>query len=98
MKAAQVEANQGVFQTLQSVGTEFKQTLKIISALADTVEIGTLRVGQTFWVGFDQADTSKAVMFRYAENPAILHFLIADSTGDWTYKIVEKPVNVRYAM
>jgi murein DD-endopeptidase MepM/ murein hydrolase activator NlpD len=98
LKPAVVEPNFGLFQTLQSVGLELKQTLKIINTLADTVELGALRAGQVFWVGFDQKDTSKAVMFRYAENLATFHFLIADSKGEWIYKIVEKPVNVRYAM
>jgi murein DD-endopeptidase MepM/ murein hydrolase activator NlpD len=98
LKPAVVEPNFGLFQTLQGVGLELKQTLKIINTLADTVELGALRAGQVFWVGFDQKDTSKAIMFRYAENPATLHFLMVGSTGEWVYKIVEKPVNVRYAM
>jgi len=98
LKPAIVESNFGLFQTLQSVGLDHKQSLKIGNTLADTVEIGTLRVGQVFWVGFDQKDTSKAVLFRYAENPAIFHFLMMDSTGEWKYKMVEKPVTVRYAM
>ena len=98
LKPARVEPNFGLFQTLQSVGLDLKQSLNIINTLADTVELGTLRAGQVFWVGFDQKDTSKAVLFRYAENPAILHFLMMDSTDEWSYKIVEKPVNVRYAM
>jgi murein DD-endopeptidase MepM/ murein hydrolase activator NlpD len=98
LKAAAVEPNFGLFQTLQGVGLDLRQSLKIINTLADTVELGVLRVGQVFWVGFDPKDTSKAVLFRYAENPATLHFLIADSTGEFSYKIVEKPVNVRYAM
>lgn len=98
LKPARVEANYGLFQTLQSVGLDLKQSLKIINTLADTVELGTLRVGQTFWVGFDQQDTSKATLFRYAENPATLHFLMMDSADEWAYKIIEQPVNVRYAM
>jgi murein DD-endopeptidase MepM/ murein hydrolase activator NlpD len=99
LKPAVVQPNFGLFQTLQGTGLELKQTLKIINTLADTVEIGALKAGQVFWVGFDQRDTSKAVMFRYAENLATLHFLVTDSiTGEWRYKIVEKPVNVRYAM
>jgi len=98
LKPATVEPNFGLFQTLQSVGLDLKQSLKIINTLADTVELGVLRAGQVFWVGFDQKDTSKAILFRYAENPATLHFLMLDSTDEWTYKIVEKPVNVRYAM
>jgi len=98
LKPAIVESNFGLFQTLQKIGLDNKQSLKIGNTLADTVEIGTLRVGQVFWVGFDQKDTSKAVLFRYAENPATFHFLIMDSTGEWKYKIVEKPVTVRYAM
>ena len=98
LKPAVVEPNFGLFQTLQSVGLELKQSLKIMNTLADTVELGHLKVGQVFWVGFDPKDTSKAVMFRYAENIATLHFLMADGAGGWIYKIVEKPVNVRYAM
>jgi len=99
LKSAVVQPNFGLFQTLQSVGLELKQTLKIINTLADTVELGPLKAGQVFWVGFDRIDTSKAVMFRYAENLATLHFLVRDSiTEEWRYKIVEKPVNVRYAM
>jgi len=98
LKPAVVEPNFGLFQTLQSVGLELKQSLKIMNTLADTVELGHLKAGQVFWVGFDPKDTSKAVMFRYAENLATLHFLIADGAGGWVYKIVEKPVNVRYAM
>jgi hypothetical protein len=98
LKAARVEPNYGLFQTLQSVGLDLKQSLKIINALTDTVELGVLKAGQIFWVGFDPKDTSKAVMFRYAENPAILHFLIADYAGEWTYKIKENPVNIRYAL
>jgi len=99
LKPAVVEPNFGLFQTLQSVGLELKQSLKIMNTLADTVELGHLKVGQFFWVGFDPKDTSKAVMFRYAENLATLHFLVRDSiTEEWRYKIVEKPVNVRYAM
>jgi murein DD-endopeptidase MepM/ murein hydrolase activator NlpD len=98
IKAAKVEPNYGLFQTLQSVGLDLKQSLKIINTLADTVELGVLKAGQIFWVGFDQKDTSKAVMFRYAENPATLHFLIADSTGEWIYKITEKPVSIRHAL
>ena len=99
LKAARVEPNFGLFQTLQGVGLDIKQSLKISNTLADTVELGVLRVGQVFWVGFDPKDTSKAVLFRYAENPATLHFLVADSaTGEWVYKIVEKSVSVRYAM
>jgi len=98
LKAAVVQPNFGLFQTLQSVGLELKQSLKIINTLADTVELGPLKVGQIFWVGFDPIDTSKAVMFRYAENPATLHFLIMGSAEEWMYKIVEKPMNVRYAM
>jgi murein DD-endopeptidase MepM/ murein hydrolase activator NlpD len=84
---------------LQGVGLDVKQSLKINNILADTVELGVLKVGQVFWVGFDPKDTLKAVLFRYAENPATLHFLAADSaTGEWVYKIVEKPVSIRYAM
>jgi len=99
LKSAVVQPNFGLFQTLQSVGLELKQTLKIINTLADTVELGSLKSGQVFWVGFDRVDTTKAVMFRYAENLATLHFLVTDSiTGEWRYKIVEKPLNVRYAM
>lgn len=98
LKAAVVEPNFGLFQTLQRVGLDLKQSLRIINTLADTVELGTLKAGQVFWVGFDQQDTSKAVMFRYAENLATFHFLIMDSTEKWIYKIVEKPVSVRYAM
>jgi murein DD-endopeptidase MepM/ murein hydrolase activator NlpD len=98
LKAARVEPNYGLFQTLQSVGLDLKQSLKITNTLADTVELGVLKVGQIFWVGFDKKDTSKAVLFRYAENPATLHFLIADSTGEWTYKIVENPVSIRYVL
>ena len=98
LKPAVVEPNFGLFQTLQNVGLDLKQSLKIINTLADTVELGTLKTGQTFWVGFDQKDTSKAILFRYAENQATLHFLIADSLGEWAYRIVEKPVNVRYAI
>jgi len=98
LKPATVAPNFGLFQTLQSVGLDLKQSLKIINTLADTVELGTLRAGQVFWVGFDQKDTSKAILFRYAENFATLHFLIMDSAGEWKYKIVEKPVNVRYSM
>jgi murein DD-endopeptidase MepM/ murein hydrolase activator NlpD len=98
LKPAVVEPNFGLFQTLQSVGLDLKQSLKIVNTLTDTVELKTLWAGQVFWVGFDKKDTSKAVMFRYAENPAILHFLTADSTGEWAYKIVEKPVSTRYAI
>jgi murein DD-endopeptidase MepM/ murein hydrolase activator NlpD len=98
LKAATVEPNFGLFQTLQSVGLDLKQSLKIINTLADTVEIGTLKAGQIFWVGFDQKDTSKAVLFRYAENPATIHFLMAGNFDEWTYKIVEYPVDVRYAI
>jgi murein DD-endopeptidase MepM/ murein hydrolase activator NlpD len=98
LKSAVVEPNFGLFQTLQGAGLELKQTLKIINTLADTVELGALKAGQVFWVGFDQKDTSKAIMFRYAENLATFHFLIADGTGEWVYKIVEKPVDVRYAL
>ncbi|MCL1966971.1 MAG: M23 family metallopeptidase [Fibromonadales bacterium] len=98
LKAAKVEPNQGLFQTLQSVGLDLKQSLKIINTLADTVELGVLKAGQIFWVGFDPKDTSKAVMFRYAENPATIHFLIADYAGEWTYKIMENPVSIRYAL
>jgi len=98
LKAATVEPNYGLFQTLQSVGLDLRQSLSIANTLADTVELGTLKVGQVFWVGFDPKDTSRAVLFRYAENFATLHFLMRDSTDEWTYKIVEKPVNVRYAM
>jgi len=98
LKAAVVQPNFGLFQTLQGVGLELKQSLKIINTLADTVELGPLKAGQIFWVGFDPIDTSKAVMFRYAENPATLHFLMMGSAGEWIYKIVEKPMNVRYAM
>ena len=98
LKPATVEPNFGLFQTLQSVGLDIKQALKISNTLADTVEIGTLRAGQVFWVGFDPKDTLNPVLFRYAENPATLHFLIMSSTGEWKYKIVEKPVDIRYAM
>jgi len=98
LKAAVVQPNFGLFQTLQGVGLDLKQTLKIINTLADTVELGSLKVGQVFWVGFDPIDTSKAVMFRYAENPATLHFLMMNSTEEWAYKLVEKSKNVRYAM
>jgi murein DD-endopeptidase MepM/ murein hydrolase activator NlpD len=98
LKPATVEPNFGLFQTLQSVGLDLKQSLKITNTLADTVELGVLRVGQVFWVGFDPKDTLKAVLFRYAENPATLHFLIADSTGEFKYTVVEKPVSVRYAL
>jgi len=98
LKPAVVQPNFGLFQTLQGVGLELKQTLKIINTLADTVEMGPLKAGQVFWVGFDPIDTSKAVMFRYAENLATIHFLIMGGTGEWIYKIVEKPMNVRYAM
>ncbi|GBU26478.1 peptidase [Fibrobacteria bacterium R8-3-H12] len=99
LKAAVVEPNFGLFQTLQKAGLELKQSLKIINTLADTVELGPLKAGQVFWVGFDPIDTTKAVMFRYAENLATFHFLMMDSiTEEWRYKIVEKPVNVRYAM
>ncbi|MDR2732257.1 MAG: hypothetical protein LBB36_03465, partial [Fibromonadaceae bacterium] len=98
LKAATVEPNFGLFQTLQSVGLDLKQSLKIINTLADTVELGTLKAGQVFWVGFDQKDTSKVVLFRYAENLATLHFLIDDGSGEWVCKMVEKPVNVLYAM
>jgi murein DD-endopeptidase MepM/ murein hydrolase activator NlpD len=98
LKPAVVEPNFGLFQTLQSVGLDLKQSLKIINTLADTVELGTLKAGQVFWVGFDQKDTSRAVLFMYAENQATLHFLMADSLGEWIYKIVERPINARYAM
>jgi len=98
LKAATVEPNFGLFQTLQSVGLDIKQSLKIANTLADTVELGVLRAGQVFWVGFDPKDTSRAVLFRYAENFANLHFLMRDSTDEWVYKIVEKPVSIRYAM
>ncbi|MDR0517234.1 MAG: M23 family metallopeptidase [Fibromonadaceae bacterium] len=98
LKVATVKPNFGLFQTLQSVGVDFKQSLKIVNALADTVELGMLKTGQVFWVGFDQKDTSKAVMFRYAENMATFHFLLANSEGEWKYKIVERPKNIRYAM
>jgi len=98
LKEAVVEPNFGLFQTLQKVGLDLKQALKIINTLADTVELKTLKAGQVFWVGFDQRDTSKAVLFRYAETPATLHFLIADNMGEWIYKIVENPVSIRYAM
>jgi murein DD-endopeptidase MepM/ murein hydrolase activator NlpD len=98
LKAARVEPNYGLFQTLQNVGLDLKQSLKIINTLADTVELGVLKVGQIFWVGFDQKDTSKAVLFRYAENPATLHFLIADSVGEWTYRIAENTVSIRHAL
>jgi len=98
LKPATVEPNFGLFQTLQGVGLDLKQSLKIINTLADTVELGTLKAGQVFWVGFDPIDTSKAVLFRYAENPATFHFLIMDDRGEWIYEIVERPVNIRYAM
>jgi murein DD-endopeptidase MepM/ murein hydrolase activator NlpD len=98
LKAAVVEPNFGFVQTLMSTGLDLKQSLKIINTLADTVEVGTLKAGQVFWLGFDKKDTSKAVLFRYAENLATLHFLKADSTGEWAYEIVEKPTNTRYAM
>jgi len=98
LKPAIVEPNFGLFQTLQKVGLDHKQSLKIGNILADTVEIGTLKAGQVFWVGFDPIDTSKAVLFRYAENLATLHFLMMDSRGEWVYKIVEKPMSIRYAM
>jgi len=98
LKAATVEPNFGLFQTLQSVGLDLKQSLKIANTLADTVELGILKVGQVFWVGFDPKDTSRAVLFRYAENLATLHFLMKDSTDEWVYKIVEKPLSIRYAM
>ena len=98
LKAAVVEPNFGLFQTLQSVGLDLKQSLQIANTLADTVELGTLKAGQVFWVGFDPKDTSRAVLFRYAENLATLHFLMRDSGDEWVYKIVEKPVSVRYAL
>jgi len=98
LKPATVEPNFGLFQTLQKAGLDHKQSLKIGNTLADTVEIGTLKAGQVFWVGFDPLDTSKAILFRYAENLATLHFLMMDSRGEWVYKIVEKPVSVRYAI
>jgi len=98
LKPAVVEPNFGLFQTLQNVGIDLKQSLNIINTLADTVELKTLQAGQIFWVGFDKQDTSRVTMFRYAENPATLHFLIADSTGEFKYKMNQKPVNVRYAI
>jgi murein DD-endopeptidase MepM/ murein hydrolase activator NlpD len=98
LKPATVEPNFGLFQTLQKVGLDHKQSLKIGSILADTVELGTLKTGQVFWVGFDPIDTSKAVLFRHAENLATIHFLMMDDKGEWVYKIVEKPMNIRYAM
>ena len=98
LKAAIVEPNFGLFQTLQSVGLDLKQSLQIGNTLADTVELGALKAGQVFWVGFDPKDTSRAVLFRYAENLATLHFLMRDSADEWTYKIVEKPASVRYAL
>lgn len=98
LKPAVVKPNFGLFQTLQSVNLDLQQSLKIINTLADTVELGVLKSDQVFWVGFDKKDTSKAVLFRYAENPATFHFLIADSLGEWKYKIVEKKIDTRYAM
>jgi len=100
LKRATVEAGWGPDKTLKSVGVSNNQYLEIIGAIARNVEINWLglRVGQIFWVGFDRNDTSKAVLFRYAENPATLHFLMLDSTGEWKYKIVGKPVDVRYAV
>jgi len=101
LKPATVGNGWGPLQTMQSVGAEFTQSLKIFNTLKDTVEVDfekTLREGQVFWIGFDKKDTSKAVLFRYEENPATIHFLMLDSTGQWAYKIVEKPVNVRYAI
>jgi murein DD-endopeptidase MepM/ murein hydrolase activator NlpD len=98
LKAAVVEPNFGFIRTLMSTGLDLKQSSKIRNTLIDTVEIGTLKAGQVFWVGFDSKDSTKAVLFRYAENPATLHFLKADSTGEWVYELVEKPVNARIAM
>jgi len=98
LKMAKVAPNQGLFQTLQSVGVDLKQSLKLIDALSDTVEVGVLKAGQIFWVGFDPKDTSKAILFRYAENPATNHFLMADYAGDWKYKITQNPVNIRYSL
>lgn len=98
LKSAVVKPNEGLFQTLQSVGLGLKQSLNIINTLTDTVELGTLKSGQVFWVGFDRKDTTVAVLFRYAENPATMHFLIADSANSFRYIKSESPVQVRYAL
>ena len=94
-----VEPNFGLFQTLEKAGVPLQQTLKVIRALSDSVELSKLQAGQTFHVGFRPDDPKNIAVFRYAENPARIHLLFSDSAGaPFRYQRVEKPVEVRHSV
>lgn len=96
---ATVKPGEGMFQTLQQAGVDLQQTLKVIRALSDSVELSKLQVGQSFQVGFRPDDPKNIAVFRYAENPARIHLLFADSAGaEFRYDRVEKPVELRHSV
>lgn len=96
---AKVEPNFGMFQTLEKAGVDLQQTLKVVRALSDSVELSKLQVGQTFHVGFRPDDPKNIAVFRYAETPARIHLLYSDSAGaPFRYRRVDKPVEVRHSV
>lgn len=99
IEEATVEPNFGLFQTLEKAGVPLQQTLKVIRAISDSVELSKLHVGQVFHVGFRPNDSNHIAVFRFAETPATIHLLFSDSANsEFRYAKVEKPVEVRHSV
>ena len=91
-----VRPGNGLYQVMQQAGLDNQATIKIINALKDSVELTKLKVGDSFQVGIDRKDPHKVVSFRFAQTPALIHLLDADSSGALQYRQIELPTTIRY--
>lgn len=96
LRTASVQSGEGLFQTLTRAGLNNVGIIQIINAVADSVELVRLKVGDQFTVGFAHGDTANPILFRFQENPALIHTAHRSLEGVWTYKRVEKPTTVQY--
>lgn len=94
----EIGAGQGMFQVLDHMGIPLNQSLGLVNALTDSVELLNMRLGERVVVGLDRQDTQRVVAFAYSPHPAVVHRLLPDHLGQWQYSRIDRPLEVRHTL
>lgn len=93
-----VQAGEGLFQVMQRAGLDNMAIISVINAIADSVELTKLKVGDRFDVATNSQNSQQITFFRYQENPSLAHVLIPNSKGKLQYHKHELPTQIIYRL
>ncbi|MBD3239574.1 MAG: peptidoglycan DD-metalloendopeptidase family protein [Chitinivibrionales bacterium] len=92
-----IAPGQGMFQALGDLGISHRQSLALVNALSDTVELINMVAGERLWAELDPNDTTKVLSVSYSPNPSVVHTLTANDSG-FFYSREDRPTTVRHRL